>query len=36
MRMDSEDAGKMDFARNIGMPGSMAGEIEVLIRAALF
>ena len=36
MKMFFEDAGKMKFARNMGMPGSIEDEIKDLIRAALF
>jgi uncharacterized protein (DUF302 family) len=36
MKMFFEDAGKMSFARNMGMPGSIEDEIKDLIRAALF
>jgi uncharacterized protein (DUF302 family) len=35
-KMFFEDAGKMKFARNMGMPGSIEGEIRDLIRSALF
>jgi uncharacterized protein (DUF302 family) len=36
MKMFFEDAGKMKFARNMGMPGSIESEIKELIRTALF
>ena len=36
MKMFFEDAGKMKFARNMGMPGSIEDEIKDMIRAALF
>jgi uncharacterized protein (DUF302 family) len=36
MKMCFEDAGKMKFARNMRMPGSIEDEIKNLIRAALF
>jgi len=36
MKMFFEDAGKMKFATNMGMPGSIEDEIKDLIRAALF
>jgi len=36
MKMFFEDAGKMKFARNMRMPGSIEDEIKNLIRAALF
>jgi uncharacterized protein (DUF302 family) len=36
MKMFFEDAGKMKFARNMGMPGSIEDEIKDLIRSALF
>lgn len=36
MKMFFEDAGKMKFAANMGMPGSIEDEIKDLIRAALF
>ncbi len=36
MKMFFEDAGKMKFARNMAMPGSIEDEIKKLIRAALF
>jgi hypothetical protein len=36
MNMYFEDAGKMKFARNMRMPGSIEDEIKDLIRAALF
>jgi hypothetical protein len=36
MKMFFEDAGKLKFARNMGMPGSIADEIRDLIRASLF
>lgn len=36
MKMFFEDAGKMKFARNMGMPGSIEDEVKSLIRAALF
>jgi uncharacterized protein (DUF302 family) len=35
MKMFFEDAGKMKFARNMGMPGSIEDEVKSLIRAAL-
>ena len=31
-----EDAGKIQSARNVGMPGSIEDEVKNLIRAALF
>jgi hypothetical protein len=36
MKMFFEDAGKMKFARNMTMPGSIEDEIKDLIRSALF
>jgi len=36
MKMFFEDAGKMKFARNMGMPGSIEDEIKDMIRSALF
>ncbi len=36
MKMFFEDAGKMKFARNMGMPGSIEDEIKDMIRASLF
>ena len=36
MKMFFEDAGKMKFARNMGMPGSIEDEMKELIRATLF
>ena len=36
MKMFFEDAGKMSFARNMGMPGSIADEMKSLIESALF
>jgi len=36
MKMFFEDAGKLKFARNMTMPGSIESEIKSLIRAALF
>ena len=36
MKMFFEDAGKMSFARNMGMPGSIEDEIKDLIRSVLF
>jgi hypothetical protein len=36
MKMFFEDAGKMKFATNMGMPGSIEDEIKDLIQAALF
>jgi len=36
MKMFFEDAGKMKFARNMMMPGSIEDEIRSLIEAALF
>ncbi len=36
MKMFFEDAGKMKFARDMMMPGSIEEEIRTLIRAALF
>ena len=35
MKMFFEDAGKLKFARNMTMPGSIEDEIRSLIRAAL-
>ena len=35
MKMFFEDAGKLKFARNMGMPGSIADEINELIRASV-
>ena len=35
MKMFYEDAGKMSFARNMGMPGSIEDEIKDKIRAVL-
>ena len=35
MKMFFEDAGKMAFARNMGMPGSIEDEIKDRIRAVL-
>jgi len=31
MKMYVEDAGRMKFARNMGMPGSIADELEALV-----
>ncbi len=36
MKMFFEDAGKMSFARNMGMPGSIEDEIKDLVRSVLF
>jgi hypothetical protein len=36
MKMFFEDAGKMSFARNMTMPGSIEDEIKDLVRSALF
>ena len=36
MKMFFEDAGKMKFARNMRMPGSIEDEIKNMIRGALF
>ncbi|MBT8397048.1 MAG: hypothetical protein KJN92_08780, partial [Gemmatimonadetes bacterium] len=36
MKMFFEDAGKLKFARNMTMPGSIEDEIRALIQAALF
>jgi hypothetical protein len=36
MKMFFEDAGMMSFARNMGMPGSIADEIKSMVEAALF
>jgi hypothetical protein len=36
MKMFFEDAGKMSFARNMTMPGSIEDEIKNLVRSALF
>jgi len=36
MKMFFEDAGKMKFARNMGMPGSIEDEIRDLVRTALY
>ena len=35
MKMFFEDAGKMAFARNMGMPGSIEDEVKDKIRAVL-
>ena len=36
MKRFFEDAGKLKFARNMGMPGSIEDEIRELLQAALF
>jgi len=35
MKMYFENAGKMAFARNMGMPGSIEDELKDKIRASL-
>lgn len=35
MKMYFEDAGKIAFAKNMGMPGSIEKEMKKIIKAAL-